>query len=104
MPQIIVKNVKEEQMPALAQTLAPQLADIVSSPVEWFVFDLAESKFYNHTGKIPHYPVIQGWWYERPQEVNEGVADALAGDLRDIGYDECQISFHLFDYDSYFEY
>lgn len=103
MPQIIVKGMNEEQCCTLAKTAAPQLAQICECPSDWFVFDLVPSKFFTENGATPHYPVVQVWWFERPLEVQDKVADCLHSLIGEMGFCDDQISFHLFAGKDYYE-
>ncbi len=103
MPQIIVKGVKESEVKALAMDTCKTLGQIVDCPSDWFVFDWQESKFFDETGEIKHWPVVQVWWFARGQEVQDGVATTLNDYFKKLGYPGSQISFHIFEYSSYYE-
>ena len=93
MPQIIVKGVTENEAKSLAMDTAAKLGEIVDCPADWFVFDYMQSKFFDETGEIKHWPVVQVWWFSRPQEDY----------FKQLGYPGSQISFHIFEYSSYYE-
>ena len=103
MPQIIVKGATEEQVKALAIETAPKLGEIVDCPADWFVFDYMQSKFFDFSGEIKHWPVVQVWWFERPQEAQDAVAKTINDYFVGIGYPGTQISFHIFEYSAYYE-
>ncbi len=103
MPQIIVKGVKENEVKALAMDTCKTLGQIVDCPSDWFVFDWQESKFFDETGEIKHWPVVQVWWFARGQEVQDGVVTTLNDYFKKLGYPGSQISFHIFEYSSYYE-
>lgn len=103
MPQIIVKGVKKEELAPMSKFCAPKLADICSCPADWFVFDHINSEFYDMDGATPHWPVIQVWWFSRPQEMQDDVAACLNNYVKSIGYSGSQISFHIFEYSAYYE-
>ena len=103
MPQIIVKGITEEQCAALSVKAAPQLAEICDCPSDWFVFDLVPSKFFTENGAVPHYPVVQVWWFSRPAEIQNKVAQLLHSIFTEMGFADNQISFHLFKECDYYE-
>lgn len=103
MPQIIVKGVTEKEAKALAADTCKTLGEICGCPSDWFVFDHIQSKFFDETGEIKHWPVVQVWWFERPQDVQDSVAAELNGYFKKLGYPGSQISFHIFGYSSYYE-
>ena len=103
MPQIIVKGITSEETQKMSVDCCPKLGQICSCPSDWFVFDRIQSEFFDQTGKIAHWPVVQVWWFERPQDVQDGVATLLNDYFKKLGYPGSQISFHIFDYPAYYE-
>ena len=103
MPQIIVKGITQEQCAELSVKAAPELSKIVGCPSDWFVFDLIHSRFYDENGRTKHCPVVQVWWFERPLEVQDKVADCLHSLIGEMGFCDDQISFHLFAGKDYYE-
>lgn len=103
MPQIIVKGITEDQACNLAKAASPILGEICNCPADWFVFDLIPSKFFDESGAISHWPVVQTWWFARPQEVQDKVAVFLNDCFKKMGYPGSQISFHIFDGQAYYE-
>ena len=103
MPQIIVKGVNEQEIRSLAMDTAAKLGEIVDCPADWFVFDWQQTKFFDFSGEIKHWPVVQVWWFSRPQEVQDAVAKTLNDYFVGLGYPGSQISFHIFEYESYYE-
>ena len=103
MPQIIIKGITEEQCAALSVKAAPDLAKICNCPSDWFVFDLLHSRFYDENGRIKPTPVVQVWWFRRPMEIQDKVARYLHKQFESMGFYADQISFHIFEEDSYYE-
>lgn len=103
MPQIIVKGISSRQAEKMSVDCCRKLGKICQCPSDWFVFDHTQSDFYDESGKISHWPVVQVWWFERPQEVQDSVARLLNDYFKGLGYTGSQISFHIFDYSSYYE-
>ena len=68
--------------------------------------DLYEGAYdinFDFSGEIKHWPVVQVWWFARPQEVQDAVAKLLNDYFVSLGYPGSQISFHIFEYESYYE-
>ena len=103
MPQIIVKGISQQEAKSLAMDTAAKLGQIVECPADWFVFDWQESKFFDESGEIKHWPVVQVWWFSRPQQVQDAVAKTLNDYFVGLGYPGSQISFHIFEYAAYYE-
>lgn len=103
MPQLIIKGITEEQCAELSVKAAPGLSKICDCPSDWFVFDLIHSRFFDENGRIKHCPVIQVWWFKRPELVQDRVAHYLHNTLENMGFPHTQISFHVFDKNDYYE-
>ena len=103
MPQITVKGIKEDDVKVLAKNTSKQLADICSCPSDWFVYDYIPSKFYNDMGEEIVNPVVQVWWFEREQDVQDKVVACLDNEIKNLGYEFSQISFSVFYKSSYYE-
>ena len=105
MPQIIVKDVSVLRMAKLRfpSSLKPFFR-LVECPEDWVTVELCESKFFTKEGLTEQYPIIQIWWYERPQAVQDRVAKELSELFLKEGFSLVQISFHLFDKKDYYEF
>lgn len=101
MPQIIVKGVSASRMEKLASPLIETVFRLVECPEDWVTVELCESKFFTKEGLTEQYPIIQIWWYERPQAVQDRVAKELSELFLKEGFSLVQISFHLFDKKDY---
>ncbi|MCI6347321.1 MAG: DUF1904 domain-containing protein [Negativibacillus massiliensis] len=104
MPQIIVKGVSASRMEKLASPMIETVSRLVECPEDWVTVELCESKFFTKEGLTEQYPIIQIWWYERPQAVQDQVAKELSELFLKEGFSLVQISFHLFDKKDYYEF
>lgn len=103
MPQIIVKGVNENEVKQLSMDCSAKLGKICDCPSDWFVFDYIQSRFFDESGEIKHWPVVQVWWFSRPQNVQDEIATCLNEYLKKLGYPGSQISFHIFEEKAYYE-
>lgn len=104
MPQIIVKGVSASRMEKLASPIIETVSRLVECPEDWVTVELCKSKFFTKEGLTEQYPIIQIWWYERPQTVQDQVAKELSEHFLKEGFSLVQISFHLFDKKDYYEF
>ena len=86
MPQIIVKGVNSREMPKMAWNVPQNWRIYANAHSDWFVFDHINSDFYDMNGKTEHWPVVQVWWFERPQEMQDEAAKCLNNYVKAIGY------------------
>ena len=103
MPQITVKGIKREEMPALAAKARPELAAMIGCPEDWLTFEWRNSSLFDSKGRPADFPVITVWWFERPLDIQDKVAGFLDMTVREMGYETSQISFHLFEERRYYE-
>lgn len=104
MPQIIIKGISASRMEKLAAPAIEIVSRLVKCPEDWVTLELCESKFFVKEGLTEQYPILQIWWYERPQEVQDQVAKELSALFLKEGFFLVQISFHLFDKKDYYEF
>lgn len=104
MPQLIVKGIHEDKLQQLASQIIETVAQSVECPEDWVTLELCPSRFFVKDGPTEQYPILQIWWYSRPQEVQDALAQALSRLFLDQGYPFVQISFHVFEKKDYYEF
>lgn len=103
MPQIICKGLKEQEVIHLSKTLSENLAEIMNTPKDWFLFEYIERKCYVLGEKLSGDPIIDIWWFDRGQDIKDKTAQAIDKSIRVLGYEQIEIVFHECKEDSYFE-
>lgn len=103
MPQLMIKGLTDKQCQEFARVASKDLAEIVGCPQDWFLFDLVASKVIDYQGNLLSHPIVQVWWFKRPMDVQEKVADYLHQSFQKMGFTMDQISFHTFDVADFYE-
>lgn len=104
MPQIILKGIASHEAEKLAGPIIDTVSQTVECPKDWVTVELCESKFFNAQGLTAQYPILQVWWYERPLEIQNLLAEKLSNIFLKEGYPLVQLSFHLFQEKDYYEF
>ena len=92
MPRIKVENVPKVLMSVIAPDLVKNFAEAVQCPEEWVT--VADSGVTVYTSG---YPVVDIVWFERPKEIQDKAAEAVAKWLESAGYKRFEIYFHIQD-------
>ncbi len=103
MPQIVIKGMEEKDVMALSAKLPAQLSAIVGAPEDWFSVEYLPSRFYFGGVLVSHDPLIQVWWFDRGQEVQDRVAESIDRLCRQLGYQQIEIFFLPLEKSAYYE-
>lgn len=93
MPTLILKGVKPSDLQVLAKPLIAQLAEAVECPKDWFTLELTNPMYFDETGLVEWYPIINVNWYPRSKEMQEKVAHLVGNLFRNHGYSRVKVSF-----------
>ena len=100
MPQILIRNVKQQELETIAEPLVEELAAITGSPEDYFTIELLHTTV---IGKSEVYPMIQINWFARAQEVQDDVAASIDRHLRALGYSQIDVYFVILQEDAYYD-
>ncbi len=103
MPQIICKGLKEKEVMAMSDSLSYELAEIMDTPRDWFIFEHIDRKCYVAGSKAEGDVMIDIWWFDRGQEIKDKTALAVDKAVRDMGYSQIEIAFNNYREESYYE-
>ncbi len=95
MPQIICKGLKEEEVVALSSSMSKEFSKIMDCPEDWFLFEFVERKCYVQGKKLENDPMIDIYYFDRGQEIQDQCALALDKAIRELGYEQIEIHFHF---------
>ena len=104
MPQVIVKGISREKTAALAPRIAETVASIIAVPEEWIVVEHNEVAFFRGGKADARSAMVVIQWKQRPKELQEKVAKALADLLLAEGSRPVEIIYQNLDMDDFFEY
>jgi hypothetical protein len=89
MPQIIVKNIDKSMLKNLSEKLIDQLAKITGSSPDSFTIELSQN-----LSITPAYCFVDVYWFNRPLEMQDKVAQCITEMLLGHGVDEFDLCFH----------
>ncbi len=98
MPQIIVKNVKKDELESIADLMLFNLSKIIGCELDTLSLELIESAFIN-----VKYPIIQINWFARPKNIQDAVAEEIDGFLRRLGYQQRDVFFIVLEKERYYD-
>ena len=98
MPQIIVKNVKKDELESIADLMLFNLSKIIGCELYTLSLELIESAFIN-----VKYPIIQINWFARPKNIQDAVAEEIDGFLRRLGYQQRDVFFIVLEKERYYD-
>lgn len=102
MPQITFIGIERKTVKKISGKIVKELKDIVEVPAGWFTVEYLPTEFFTDGQDNGGYPLIQVRWFGRSLEIQDEVACILTDIVKHEGYDEVEISFHLFDRRSYY--
>lgn len=100
MPQIIMRNVQQQEIESIVQELVEELAEITGSPTDYFSVELLHTTVIS---KSERYPMVQINWFERTQAIQDKVAKAIDKYLRELGYTQIDVYFVILQEHAYYD-
>ena len=77
MPQLVFTGIKEKDALKINKDLTNDLSKITGSQRDIFTFKLDESKYMFDGNLVQAYPLVDVYWFERPQEMQDACAKAI---------------------------
>lgn len=94
MPQVRFRGVQVQEVRHISTDLVDRLVDIVDSPRDYFTLEYLPITFIAEGQEDPGYPLIDVYWFDRGQKVQNEVALVITEIVRGLGYEEVEIIFH----------
>ena len=102
MPHLLIRGIKAEKMAEISVPLLEELAEICQCGTDNFKIECLHSTGV-FAGKVTDsFPFVEVVWFERGQEVRDRFAQAVTRHVHSLGVPEVEISFSLFQRDSYY--
>ena len=102
MPQLTFTGIKEKDLLLINKDLTDELSNITGTGRDIFTFRLDESKYMFDGELVEPYAVVNIYWFERPQEMQDACAMAITNYLTDAGYPDVEVIFHALYPDKYY--
>ncbi|WP_027632673.1 DUF1904 domain-containing protein [Clostridium hydrogeniformans] len=103
MPQIKARNIKAEDLCRISKPLVDELQSMLGCPRDFFTLELIHSTFIQDGEVTSGYPYVEIAWFDRGQETQDKVAKLVTSQLKNLGYENVDIFFTLFEKASYYE-
>lgn len=103
MPQIKMRGIETGIVRKLSKQLVDELAILTQSPRDYFTLEVIHSTFVMDGDVVPGYPFVEIAWFDRGQEIQDQVAQAISGLLNQAGYPSVDIMFTVLEKPRYYE-
>lgn len=100
MPQLLIRNVQQQELEGIVESLVTELATIIGSPVDYFSVELLQNTIIS---KSAVYPMVQVNWFKREQCVQNKVANSIDKHLRALGYEQIDVYFIILQEAAYYD-
>ena len=86
MPKIVISGINEEVVRTVTPRLIPAVAEALACPVEWISFEYVPSVYFGAEGEDRgHCPMVEIYWFKRPEELMQKVSDIFSEELARVG-------------------
>ncbi|GAB6154601.1 DUF1904 domain-containing protein [Desulfosporosinus burensis] len=103
MPQIKMRGIELEIVRNLSKQLIDELAVLTQSPRDDFTLEVIHSTFLMDGDVVSGYPFIEIAWFDRGQEIQDQVAQAISRFLNEAGCFSVDIMFTVLEKPRYYE-
>lgn len=84
MPHFRFRAVEPQTVQALSKPLTDELQPLIDSPREDFTFEYIYTTFFSEGEVSTAYPFVEVLWFDRGQQVQDKVAEAITQQVRGI--------------------
>lgn len=103
MPQIKIRGIETEIIRRQSKQLIDELALLTQSPRDYFTLEVIHSTFVLDGDVVPGYPFVEIAWFDRGQDIQDQVAQAIGRLLNEGGCPSVDIMFTILEKSSYYE-
>lgn len=103
MPALKLKAIDENKALSISKQLIDELQELIQCPREYFSIELVKSKFIMDGMFVEGPQMVDVFWFDRGQEVQDKAAKIITKHINSIGYKNVDIIFHSLDKDKYYE-
>lgn len=95
MPKLTLSSVKKSEVLEISKDLIDNLAAIASVPRNAITleFNETENTVIFDGEVVPSHPTVNVYWFERPQDIQDALAEYINKKLFEIGYDHVTVIF-----------
>jgi len=103
MPQIKMRGIETDKIRKLSKQLIDELTALTQSPRNDFTLEVIHSTFVLDGEIVSGYPFVEIAWFDRGQEIQDQVAQAISRLLNEAGYPSVDIMFTILEKPRYYE-
>lgn len=102
MPMLKFKGIKKDEVIRESKNIIDELVEIIGCPRDYFTIELNENVFIMDGEEVEPSPMIDIYWFDRGQDVQDKVARAITKTFK--GNREClEVVFYNLDEKCYYE-
>lgn len=103
MPALRLKSIDAKRALLISKELIDELQELIQCPRDYFSIEVTQSK-YIMDGKFVGGPqMVEVFWFDRGQEVQDKAAKIITKHINSIGYKSVDVIFHALDAKKYYE-
>lgn len=103
MPALRLKSIQAKKACTISKELIDELQDLIQCPREYFSIEVDQSVFIIDGEFVEGSPVVEVFWFDRGQEIQDMAAKIITKFVISIGYVSVDIIFHALEKSRYYE-
>lgn len=103
MPALRLKSIDSNKALKISKDLIDELQEIIQCPRDYFSIEVVQSLFIMDGEFVEGLPVIDVFWFDRGQEIQDKVAKIITKHINSIGYDSVDVIFNVLEKSRYYE-
>ncbi|KGK86217.1 hypothetical protein DP73_17110 [Desulfosporosinus sp. HMP52] len=103
MPQIKIRGIETDTIRKVSKIMLDELSALIQSPRNDFTLEVIHSTFILDEEVVQGYPFIEVAWFDRGQDIQDQVAQAISRIINQAGYASVDIMFTVLDKVRYYE-
>jgi len=103
MPIIKIKAIPQDHVRKISKTMVDDLQKCTQIPREHFTLELPTSIYILDGQVVDGPPMIEVFWFDRGQELQDQVAEILTRHIQSAGYADVDVIFTTLDRNRYYE-
>ena len=103
MPALRLKSIDSNKTLKISKDLIDELQEIIQCPRDYFSIEVVQSLFIMDGEFVEGLPVIDVFWFDRGQEIQDKVAKIITKHINSIGYESVDVIFNVLEKSRYYE-
>ena len=103
MPALKLKSIDENKVLSISKQLIDELQELIQCPRDYFSIELVQSKFIMDNKFVEGPQMVDVFWFDRGQEVQDKAVKIITKYINSIGYKSVDVIFHTLEENKYYE-